>query len=346
MMCAPTKAWLFAANTGLGAHTSGPILCAGDLLNYYRRFPGDYAKDTGHLTLAEHGVYALLLDHLYATEKPILSIEQAMRICKVGRSFKPIRKSFEQRLVESVLSEFFKKTDDGYIHKRVEEEIKYVSSKSCAAREAAKARWSKDANALQTHSERNALPDSRLQTPENTNTESIYIPRSWPENFTLLTSMKEAALAEGVPDPEREFEAWRADCLAHGREYLNWMQAWKGRIMRYQKFNKGAANGTRSTESFGERQRRKSEDALRSFGGNLEAMVHQVERRLPDTRNNTNPNPDLPRSAGRLEPERAKPSVPGSDKNSGSVPEARTHSEGTGSIASGRVRSAQPPRVS
>lgn len=109
---------------------------------------------------------------------------------------------------------------------------------------------------------------------------------------------------------------------------------------------KGKTNGTRSTESFGERQRRKSEDALRSFGGNLEAMVHQVERRLPDTRNNTNPNPDLPRSAGRLEPERAKPSVPGSDKNGGSVPEARTHSEGTGSIASGRVRPAQPSRVS
>ena len=40
-------------------------------MNYYNRHLGDYAKDTRHLTMLEHGAYCLLLDYYYATEKPI-----------------------------------------------------------------------------------------------------------------------------------------------------------------------------------------------------------------------------------------------------------------------------------
>lgn len=342
-----TAAYFRSNVTGPGAHTSGPFLCAEDLrLNYYRRFPGDYAKDTGHLTLAEHGIYALLLDHLYGTEKPIASVEHAMRICKVGRSFKPIRKSFEQRLVESVLSEFFAKTPDGYIHKRVEEEIRYVSSKSCAAREAAKARWNKDADALPTHSGRNALPDSRLQTPEKTNSKDIDRARSWPDALILLPVMRDDAVANGVPNPEKEFEAWRADCLAHGRKYVNWMAAWKTRIHRYHEFNRGGNSGTRQTESFGERQRRQSTEAIGGFGENIAAMVREVGRRLPDAKSDASPDDDLPRSSGRFESERTKSRLPGSDKGGGPVPKAGAHPQSVGGIAPRRIGPAQSTRIS
>lgn len=40
-------------------------------MNYYKRHLGDYAKDTKHLTTYQHGVYAVLLDWYYASEKPI-----------------------------------------------------------------------------------------------------------------------------------------------------------------------------------------------------------------------------------------------------------------------------------
>lgn len=193
------------------------LLQEGISLNYYRRFPGDYAKDTGHLTLAEHGAYTLLLDHLYSTEKPIASIEDAMRICKVQRSFKPIRKSFEQRLVESVLSEFFLKTDLGFVHKRVEEEIRYASSKSFAAREAAKIRWHRDADALPTHSERNALPDSRLQRPEGR------------RNFEFPQARAVVALTDVEKYAREQFQIFKANYpkAAWVDEDLVW-RAWLG----------------------------------------------------------------------------------------------------------------------
>lgn len=50
---------------------------------YYRFFPGDYLRDTGGLSLVEHGAYRLLLDHYYSEagnvsgEKPRL-----YRLCR------------------------------------------------------------------------------------------------------------------------------------------------------------------------------------------------------------------------------------------------------------------------
>ncbi len=40
-------------------------------MNYYIRNIDEYARETKHLSLQEHGIYFLLLDHYYTTEKPI-----------------------------------------------------------------------------------------------------------------------------------------------------------------------------------------------------------------------------------------------------------------------------------
>ena len=40
-------------------------------MNYYRRYVGDYLRDTSRLSLVEHGAYTLLLDYYYAEERPI-----------------------------------------------------------------------------------------------------------------------------------------------------------------------------------------------------------------------------------------------------------------------------------
>ena len=42
-------------------------------MNFVRLYIGDYMRDTGTLTVAEHGAYMLMLMHYYATEKPIPS---------------------------------------------------------------------------------------------------------------------------------------------------------------------------------------------------------------------------------------------------------------------------------
>ncbi len=136
-------------------------------MDYYRRFPGDYARDTQHLSTFEHGVYTLLLDHLYATEKPIPDIKTALRIARISA-----RKIGTQNVCIEILKAFFIKTSRGYWHKRVDEELKYAKSKSNKAKQSAKARWDKEcernADAMRTHSERYAIPDNQTTRQPDT----------------------------------------------------------------------------------------------------------------------------------------------------------------------------------
>jgi uncharacterized protein YdaU (DUF1376 family) len=84
-------------------------------MNYYQRHIGDYSKDTGHLTLLEHGVYGTLLDWQYASENSLPQESDAnYRIC---RAFSRT----ERAAVDRIRSEFFK---DGW-NKRAKQEIEF-----------------------------------------------------------------------------------------------------------------------------------------------------------------------------------------------------------------------------
>jgi uncharacterized protein YdaU (DUF1376 family) len=88
------------------------------MMHYYQHNIGDYARDTGHLTILEHGIYRMILDWCYLNEKPITT-EQAIRI---GRG-NPVE-------TQSVLSEFFSQENDGWTHKRVSKEVAEYHIKS------------------------------------------------------------------------------------------------------------------------------------------------------------------------------------------------------------------------
>lgn len=89
-------------------------------MHYYQRHIGDYVKDTAHLSLLEHGVYAKLLDLYYLREAPIPA-DQAARL--VGA-----RSQEERESVEQVLREFFVLTDAGWTQKRCDSEIERYHS--------------------------------------------------------------------------------------------------------------------------------------------------------------------------------------------------------------------------
>lgn len=95
-------------------------------VNYYERHLGDYARDTGHLSPLEHGVYNLLLDRYYATEFPIPA-DQAHRICRA-------RTKEEREAVDTVLEEFFSLEDGVYKQGRVEGEIEKARARIDSAR--------------------------------------------------------------------------------------------------------------------------------------------------------------------------------------------------------------------
>lgn len=52
---------------------------------WYAHYPGDYGRDTAHLSLAQHGAYRLLLNHYYSTAKSLPRDMAAIRrICRAA----------------------------------------------------------------------------------------------------------------------------------------------------------------------------------------------------------------------------------------------------------------------
>lgn len=94
-------------------------------MNYYERHLGDYARDTSHLSMLEHGAFTLLLDRYYSSEQPIPAA-QAHRLARA-------RTKEEQKAVDVVLEEFFKLVGEAWVNTRVEAEIEKKESKTKAA---------------------------------------------------------------------------------------------------------------------------------------------------------------------------------------------------------------------
>lgn len=96
-------------------------------MNYYEHHLGDYAKQTSHLTMLEHGAYRLLLDRYYSTEEPIPK-DQAHRLARA-------RSKDEKIAVDTVLNEFFKFKDGFYWNGRADEELTKARNRINAAQE-------------------------------------------------------------------------------------------------------------------------------------------------------------------------------------------------------------------
>jgi uncharacterized protein YdaU (DUF1376 family) len=99
---------------------------------WYPRYIQDYRSKTKRLSLVEHGAYNLLLDEYYSTGEPLpIDWVQLHRICS---ALAPP----EQAAVQEVMLRYFRQTADGWVHDRVEVELKkskYISEVRRKARE-------------------------------------------------------------------------------------------------------------------------------------------------------------------------------------------------------------------
>ena len=132
---------------------------------WYPFFPGDYARDTVHLSLMEDCYYRRLLDYYYSTGGPLpVDLERLQRVC---RAFSPE----ERAAVQFLLSEFFEEGEDGFHNFKADEvmaKAKVVSEKRSAA---ASTRWKKgekgrsktDANEMQLHGDEMQLHEKEMQ---------------------------------------------------------------------------------------------------------------------------------------------------------------------------------------
>lgn len=86
-------------------------------LIFYKHFIGDFQRDTSHLSLTERGAYRSLLDHHYATEKPLpKDVDALCRI--VGAVSKADRAA-----VAAVIPQFWTETAGGWINARAQVEM-------------------------------------------------------------------------------------------------------------------------------------------------------------------------------------------------------------------------------
>jgi uncharacterized protein YdaU (DUF1376 family) len=192
-------------------------------MHKYWRHIGDYAKDTRHLSILEHGAYTLMLDWCYASEKPLPVDEKVLfRLCGAFEKA-------EQKAVMAVRDEFFVLESQGWTQKRVMEEIGEYQDKKSKASKAADMRWQceRNADALQTHSVRNANADAngmpRARVPATSNQQPSTSFLLAPDGAEPPPSA-EASAIDLASDPQKKKKGGAAD------EGLAWAAetGWRG----------------------------------------------------------------------------------------------------------------------
>ncbi len=121
-----------------------------------------FNSDTSYLTEEELGMYFRLIMYAWTHEATLPKDKDILY---------NLPKLKNDDLVDKILRLFFTEEDTGYVQKRLKKEYDYAISVSNKASESASSRWT--ANAMQTHSERNATNTKDYKTI--TKTKYIYI---------------------------------------------------------------------------------------------------------------------------------------------------------------------------
>lgn len=112
-------------------------------LPYYRFFPGDYARDTRHLSMLQHGAYRQLIDLCMDLGGVVPN-----DLPKLHRLLRA--EGLEERAaIEFILAEFFELSTGrrlGWIHKRCDKELKWSAERVTKATESIKKRWANERN--------------------------------------------------------------------------------------------------------------------------------------------------------------------------------------------------------
>lgn len=142
---------------------------------------GDYLKDTGHLSAAEHGAYLLLIGHYWTTGKPLPSnLETVRRIARMERD--------EWEASRDTVMAFFDLDGDVYRHGRIDAEmakaIEKYEKRAAAGRAGNEKRWGNKSQ-CDSQCDPNALAKSSQPQPQ---------PHSYEEENTGTTVSKETSV--------------------------------------------------------------------------------------------------------------------------------------------------------
>lgn len=135
-------------------------------MNFFKLYIGDYQRDTAHLSITEHGAYLLMLQHYYATEKPLPSGKALHRMLRA-------QDKAERDAIDSVAGQFWTTTPGGLVNSRADDELTKAGAQAETNRSIAQAREAKRKAAREWHeqSTNRATNDqpNHSQTPDTSN---------------------------------------------------------------------------------------------------------------------------------------------------------------------------------
>lgn len=118
-------------------------------MNFFKLYIGDYQRDTAHLSITEHGAYLLMLQHYYATEKPLPAGKALHRMLRA-------QEKDERDAIDRVVALFWRTTDDGLVNNR-------------ADKERAKSTWQAETNRATAIAREAARKEERGRHEQSTN---------------------------------------------------------------------------------------------------------------------------------------------------------------------------------
>lgn len=134
-------------------------------MNFFKLYIGDYQRDTAHLSVTEHGAFLLMLQHYYATEKPLPTGKALHRMLRA-------QDKQEKDAIDTVAAEFWTATELGLINIRADREITRACEQAStnariaqqreASRKAARERNEQSTNRA-TNDQPNQTPDTRQE---------------------------------------------------------------------------------------------------------------------------------------------------------------------------------------
>lgn len=105
-------------------------------MNFFKLYMGDYQRDTGALSIAEHGAYFLMLQYHYATEKPLPTGKDLYRLLRC-------ESKADREAVDAVAKLYWTETPEGLVNARAAQEIAKAGEQAETNRRIAQAREDK-----------------------------------------------------------------------------------------------------------------------------------------------------------------------------------------------------------
>lgn len=190
-------------------------------MNFYKHYIGDFQRDTGHLSLTERGAYRSLLDHHYATERPLP--KDMTQLCRIVGA---VSKS-DRDAVKRVLEEFWQLEADGWSNARAKIEIAKADEQRDTNRRIAEQREERRRAARKDHE-----PSTTRATNRSTNDQPIQTPDSRHQTISptlsssscVISSLEVAKIARTESEQRQQLETIKALYPPHSGR-TDWISA-------------------------------------------------------------------------------------------------------------------------